>query len=129
MQIVPDAHGVAILLLVAVALFLFSRDRLPLETSSLAILIILVAGFQLFPYESDGVPLGPAQFFSGFGNEALIAICALMMVGKALETTGVLQPLAIIVSQTWSTRPLLALLLTLVAVAVLSAFINDALSS
>jgi di/tricarboxylate transporter len=125
MPIVPDAHGVAVLLLIAVALFLFTRDRLPLETSSLTILIILVAGFQFFPYESDGVPLGPAQFFAGFGNEALIAICALMMVGKALETTGALQPLATIVSQTWTTRPLLAFLLTLVAVAVLSAFIND----
>ena len=123
--IAPDAHGVAVLLLIAVALFLFTRDRLPLETSSLAILIVLVAGFQFFPYEVDGVPLGPTQFLSGFGNEALIAICSLMMIGKALETTGALQPLATIVSQTWSTRPSLALLLTLVAVAVLSAFIND----
>ena len=39
----------------------------------------------------------PAQFFSGFGNEALIAVCALIMVGKSLETTGALQPLATIV--------------------------------
>jgi di/tricarboxylate transporter len=123
--ITPDAHGFAVLLLIVVALFLFTRDRLPLETTSLSVLIILVAGFQLFPYESDGVPLGPAQFLAGFGNEALIAICALMMVGKALETTGALQPLATIVSHTWSTRPLLALLFTLVTVAILSAFIND----
>jgi di/tricarboxylate transporter len=124
-SITPDAHGIAVLLLIVVALFLFTRDRLPIETTSLSILIILVAGFQLFPYESDGVPLGPAQFLAGFGNEALIAICALMMVGKALETTGALQPLATIVSHTWSTRPLLALLFTLVTVAILSAFIND----
>ena len=72
------------LLLTAVALFLFTRDRLPLETSSLAILIILVAGFEIFPYDSDGEPLGPVQFFAGFGNEALVTICALMIVGKAL---------------------------------------------
>ena len=126
MQVIaPDAHGVAVLLLIAVALYLFTRDRLPLESSSLAILIVLVAGFQFFPYEIDGAPLGPAHFFAGFGNEALIAICALIMVGTALETTGALQPLATIVSYTWSTRPLLALLLMLVAVALLSAFIND----
>lgn len=121
----PDAHGIAVLLLIAVALYLFTRDRLPLETSSLAILIVLIAGFQFFPYEVDGAPLGPAEFVSGFGHEALIAICSLIMVGKALETTGALQPLATVVSHTWSTRPLLALLLMLVAVAVLSAFIND----
>lgn len=121
----PDIHGVAVLLLTAVALFLFTRDRLPLETSSLAILIILVAGFQIFPYEKPGVSLGPVDFFAGFGNEALIAICALMMVGKALETTGALQPLATIVSRAWQARPVLALLVTLVAGAVLSAFMNN----
>lgn len=123
--VTPDIHGVAVLLLTAVALFLFTRDRLPLETSSLAVLIILVAGFQLFPYEGGDTPLGPAQFFSGFGNEALIAICALMMVGKALETTGALQPLAAIVGHAWSTRPVLALLVTLIAGAILSAFMNN----
>lgn len=112
-------------MLTAVALFLFTRDRLPLETSSLAILIVLVAGFQLFPYDTGGAPLGPAQFFAGFGNEALITICALMMVGKALETTGALQPLASIVGHAWSTRPVLALLVTLIAGAVLSAFMNN----
>ena len=68
---------------------LFTRDNIPLESSSLAILVILIAGFQLVPYEKAGeVVLGPIDFFAGFGNEALIAICALMMVGKALETTG-----------------------------------------
>ena len=124
-QITPDAHGIAVLLLTVVALFLFTRDRIPLESSSLGILIVLVAGFQFFPYVSDGVPVGPAEFFAGFGNEALITICALMIVGKALETTGALQPLATIVGRAWSTRPVLALLVTLVAAAVLSAFMNN----
>ncbi len=122
----PDAHGIAVLGLTVVALYLFTRDNIPLESSSLAILIILVAGFQLFPYEKAGeVALGPADFFAGFGNQALIAICALMMVGKALETTGALQPLATIVSKAWATRPVLALLTTLVAGAILSAFMNN----
>jgi len=124
--ITPDAHGIAVLILTVVALFLFTRDRIPLESSSLIILILLVAGFALVPYEKDGVTLlGPGDFFAGFGNEALITICTLMMVGKALETTGALQPLATIVGHAWSTRPVLALLTTLVASAVLSAFMNN----
>jgi len=123
--VVPDAHGVGVLLLIVVALFLFTRDRLPLETSSLTILIALVAGFHFFPYESDSTPLGPAVFLAGFGNEALIAICSLIMIGKALETTGALRSFAAIVSRTWSTRPSLALLATIVAAGLLSAFIND----
>ncbi len=125
-SITPDAHGLAVLALTVVALFLFTRDRIELESSSLAILIILVGGFSLFPYEKGGeVVLAASDFFAGFGNEALVAICALMMVGKALETTGALQPLANLVARAWSTRPVLALLITLVAAAVLSAFMNN----
>ena len=124
--ITPDAHGIAVLILTVFALFLFTRDSIPLESSSLVIFIALVAGFQLFPYEKAGeVLLGPVDFFAGFGNEALIAICALMMVGKALETTGALQPLANVVGRAWSSRPGLALLATLAASAVLSAFMNN----
>src|SRR5210317_1187764 len=118
----PDVHGIAVLILTVVALFLFTRDQIPLESSSLIVLILLVAGFELVPYERDGETiLGAADFFAGFGNEALVAICALMMVGKALETTGALQPLATIVGKAWSSRPALALLATLTAGAVLSA--------
>jgi len=122
----PDAHGIAVLVLTILALFLFTRDRIPLESSSLAILTILVVGFELVPYVKDGERLlGPTDFFAGFGNEALITICALMMVGKALETTGALQPLANIVGRAWSSRPVLALAITLVAGAILSAFMNN----
>jgi Na+/H+ antiporter NhaD/arsenite permease-like protein len=121
-----DAHGVAVLILTVLALFLFTRDRIPLESSSLTILILLVGGFTLFPYEKGGQEvLNARDFFAGFGNEALIAICALMMVGKALETTGALQPLANVVSRAWSTRPVLATITTLIAAAVLSAFMNN----
>ena len=124
--ITPDAHGIAVLLLTVVALYLFTRDNIPLESSSLTILILLTAGFQLFPYVQDGdVVVGPIDFFAGFGNEALVAICALMMVGKALETTGALQPLVTVVGRAWSSRPVTALLITLIAGAVLSAFMNN----
>ena len=121
-----DAHGVGVLLLTVVALFLFTRDHIPMESSALTILVILLTGFELFPYERNGeVVLGATDFFAGFGNEALIAICALMMVGKALETTGALQPLANVVGRAWSTKPVMALLTTLVAGAILSAFMNN----
>ncbi len=123
--IAPDAHGIAVIILIVTALYLFTRDSLPLESSSLAVIIVLIAGFHLFPYEVDGEPLDPAEFLFGFGNEALIAICSLIIIGKALETTGALQPVARLAGQQWAKRPKAALLMMLVAVYVLSAFIND----
>ena len=121
----PDAHGIAVIILIVVALYLFTRDRLPLESSSLAVIVALTVGFHLFPYESDGVQVAPADFLIGFGNQALIAICSLIVIGKALETTGALQPVARFVGNLWLKRPKIALLFMLVAVFVLSAFVND----
>ncbi len=121
----PDAHGIAVILLIVVALILFTRERLPLESSSLAVIIVLVLGFHLFPYPVNGEALDPAQFLLGFGNEALVAICSLIVIGKALETTGALQPVARFAGDQWSRRPKVAMLLMLVAVFVMSAFVND----
>ncbi len=121
----PDPHAIAVLLLIVVALYLFTRDKIPLETSSLLILISLVVGFETFPYTRDGITLQPGDFFSGFGNEALVAICALMIVGQGLESTGALRPLAALLSRLWATRPLLSFLATLLSAALLSAFLNN----
>jgi len=123
--ITPNEHGIAVLILTGIALVLFTRDKIPLETSCLIVLIALVSGFQFFPYQINEIPLNPIEFFAGFGNEALITICALMIIGKGIEITGALQPLASLVSNAWSTRPLLALFFTLIAAAILSAFMNN----
>ncbi|MEM1439805.1 MAG: SLC13 family permease [Pseudomonadota bacterium] len=119
------AHGQFVLVLTGLALYLFTRDRFALETSSLAVLVVLVAAFTLFPFRFEGEALQPGFFFAGFGNEALIAVCALMVVGKGMETTGALQPLAGVIARAWTVRPVLALLVTMVVGAVLSAFLNN----
>ena len=124
-MLTPDNHGIAVLLLIVVALYLFTRQRLPLESSSLAVLIALVVGFQLFPYKVDGIVLEPADFLSGFGHEALVAISSLVLIGQALETTGALQPLARLAAGMLESRPRITLLLILLMVATASAFVND----
>ena len=122
----PDAHGLAVLILIVVALFLFTRESIALETSSLAVLVLLVAGFELFPYTAaDGSALQAVDFFSGFGHEALIAVCALMIAGQGLVRTGALEPVGRSLASLWAVSPLLSLLLTLVVGAVLSAFVNN----
>jgi len=121
----PDAHTYAVLILIGVALFLFTRDRIPLETSSLLVLIALVVGFEVFPYQRNGIEFHPEELFLGFGHEALVIICSLMILSRGLETTGALRPLATFLSKIWVASPSLSLLLTLFIAAVLSGFLNN----
>ncbi len=122
---IPNAHALAVLLLTILALFLFAREKIALESTSLFVLIILVVGFELFPFVDAMGTLHPTDFFHGFGHEALIAVCALMVAGQALVRTGALEPVARKLSRFWRKTPAIALLATLVVGAVLSAFMNN----
>lgn len=119
-------HALSVLILTLVALVLFANDRIPLQTSSLFVLCALVLGFHIFPYQqSDGSVFPIKTFFLGFGNEALIAVCALMVAGQALVRTGAMEPIGRYLAKIWKVSPSLSLLLTLVTGAVLSAFVNN----
>ena len=121
----PDPHAIAVLGLTVFALFLFSRERIPLETSSLLVIVILTVGFQLVPYQRAGLVVHPLNFFHGFGHEALVAVCALMVVGHGLVRTGALEPVGVILARMWSISPTFSMLGTLVIGASLSAFMNN----
>jgi di/tricarboxylate transporter len=119
-------HASATLILSLIALYLFSQDRYRLETSALLILIVLSLLFSVAPYRrADGSLLQAADFFAGFGHQALVAIGALMILGKAMQTTGALKPASRMLSIHWGRRPRLVLLLTLVISALLSGFVNN----
>lgn len=102
-------------------MFLFTKDRIPLETTGLGVLVLLVLWFYFLPYRN----IQSSDFFFNFGHEALVTICALLIVGRGLETTGALQPLATIMSRSWTDKPMLALFLTLLVGAAASAFLNN----
>jgi di/tricarboxylate transporter len=121
----PDPHALAIMALTVFALVLFAQDRIALETSSLLVFITLVAGFQIFPYQSETGLVRPSDLFAGFGHEALVAVCALMVLGKGLETTGALQPVARLLARMWQSAPAVSLLFTMLVAAALSAVVNN----
>ncbi|MGD8341602.1 MAG: SLC13 family permease, partial [Gammaproteobacteria bacterium] len=121
----PEFHTLFVLLVTVFALYLFTRDRLPLEASGLAILTLLVVVFVVVPYGPPGDQLSSERLLSGFSNQALITVCLLMVLGKGMETTGALQPLAIWLARAWTVRPRLASLATMVISAILSAFVNN----
>lgn len=117
----PDAHALAMLALTAVALVLFSMERLQLALTSLALLTLIALIFALLPYPG----VAPMMFFEGFAHEALIAVCALMTLGQGLVRTGALEPVGRLLGRLWARVPALSLLLTLVVGALLSAFVNN----
>ncbi len=121
----PNTHAAVVLILTGLALVLFSRKRIALETSSLSVLVVLVIGFALFPYDAGARTLNPLDFFHGFGHEALVAVSALMIAGQGLVRTGALEPVGRALARMWMSSPRLSLLVTLVAGAILSAFVNN----
>ena len=74
----PNTHALAVMALIIGALILFTRESIPLQTTSLLVLVSITVGFTLFPFESDGKVLQASAFFLGFGHKALVAVCALM---------------------------------------------------
>ena len=121
-----NPHALAVLLLTLFALILFTRERIPLQTSSLVVLCLLAGGFALYPYQlADGNTLNPESFFRGFGHEALVAVCALMIIGSGLVKTGALEPIGNLLARSWRTSPHLSFLATLILTGILSAFINN----
>jgi di/tricarboxylate transporter len=122
---IPDPHAIAVMVLTLVALLLFMRGAIPLETSSMIVIAALTLGFELFPYGADGEFLRAGDFFHGFGHEALVAVCALMIVGQGLVRTGALEPLGSVLARLWRSSPMLSMLLVLTLAAVLSAFVNN----
>ena len=121
----PNVHALAVLLLTIFALILFTREKIPLESSSFLVLICLAVGFELFPFQVDGSVLHAVDFFQGFGHEALVAVCALMIAGKGIVRTGALEPVGRALARLWKISPNISLLLTLIVGALISAFINN----
>lgn len=131
MELIPtvtassDMHAIVVMSLVVIALLLFASERIPLSTTSLLIVVFLSVFFELFPYETADGRLRASDFFSGFGHEALVAVCALMVAGQGMVRTGALEPIGRQLAKLWTINPLLSFLVTLIIGAILSAFLNN----
>jgi di/tricarboxylate transporter len=118
-------HAYAVMALVVLALVLFASERIPLASSSLLILAALTLLFEVFPFNGVNGQLRASDLFLGFGHQALVAVCALMIAGQALVRTGALEPIGRELARWWAHSPRLTFLATLVIGGVLSAFVNN----
>ncbi len=113
------------LLFTLVVFIVFVRDRMPIATVCLSVLVILPLFFLVFPYRIDGQPMDPFGLFYGFSHPALLAICGLMILGHALVLTGSLEPAARRLSSLMTRQPGIALLAVLLGASMVSGFVND----
>ena len=123
----PDTHGLAVIGLALFALVALTRPSVPQESTCLMVLMLLVLGFEVFPYDGLAGTVQTGMFLSAFGNAALITIAALLVVGRALEVTGALQPLIRLLLKVWTGPRSLALVVTLLVCAFVSAFLSNTL--
>lgn len=121
----PDFNTYFAIALALATIFLYTRERLPLEASSLSVLLVLLVWFHWVPIEYAGARVESADLLAGFGNEALIAVMSLIVLARGLEVTRALQPIGQVLASLWRDRPKLALLATLLTCATLSMFLNN----
>jgi len=115
-----------VLLATAAAIVAYCIERIQVEVTSIAVLAFLLVFFQLFPVpDAQGLnTLSATDLLAGFGNPALVAILALLIVGQGLFQTGAFErPTRWLLS--FKMAPALKLILVLAAVMVVSAFLNN----
>ncbi|HSA81901.1 MAG TPA: SLC13 family permease [Geminicoccaceae bacterium] len=114
------------LALTATAIVAYALELLPVELIGLGILGLLLLLFQLGPLLGGAdATLGPVEILSGFSSPALIAVCALLVVGEAMVSTGALEGIARLL--VWLARGSFhrAMLYSLGYVAASSGFLNN----
>lgn len=121
----PTINALFAIGLALFAIFLYTRERIPLAASSFVIITVIAVWTELATITRDGERIDAADVVAGFGNEALIAITALLILARGLEKTRALQPIGQTLAKLWRVRPMIAFLATMLTVAALSMFLNN----
>ncbi|NCP14580.1 MAG: SLC13 family permease [Sphingomonadales bacterium] len=121
----PSYHAIAAMA-VTIAMFIgFARGRYPEEIISLVTIAVIGVGLYFAPLEGTKPTDGLALAFGGFGHQALITICALMIMGRGLVVTGALEPFARLLERIFRINGQIGLLAALMIALTLSMFVND----
>lgn len=106
---------ILLLVILAIALLMFSFEWVSPDVTALGIMILLVI-LGLVPLD---------QAFSGFGSDTVILLLGLLIMTAALMRNGVVEVVGQKMLQVTSRYPGSLLLMTMLAVAILSAFISN----
>lgn len=124
-MIEPSPHAIAAILLTVAMFYGFVSGKVRVEIISLLTISTIALGLYLFPLPGQAPTDGLKLAFEGFGHYALITICALMVLGRGLVTTGALEPAARLLIQVWKFNRQAGLLVTLLLAMSMSMLVND----
>ncbi|URW77071.1 SLC13 family permease [Sphingomonas donggukensis] len=113
------------MLLTAAMFYGFVSGRARVEIISLLTISAIALGLYWFPLPGQAPTDGLKLAFEGFGHYALITICALMVLGRGLVTTGALEPAARLLTRVWQFNRQIGLLVTLLLAFGMSMMVND----
>ena len=74
----PSPHAIAAIVLALVAVYLYTRDRIPLETSSFLILAAILVWVERYDVVELGERVRAGDILADFGNEALLSVVCLV---------------------------------------------------
>jgi di/tricarboxylate transporter len=121
----PSPHAAAAIALTIAMFYGFVSGRLKVEIISLLTISAIALGLYAFPLPGQSPTDGLKLAFGGFGHYALITICALMVMGRGLVTTGALDPAARALTRVWRINTQLGLIVTLLMAMLMSMLVND----
>lgn len=121
----PTPHALAALLLTIAMFYGFVSGRARVEIISLLTISAIALGLYSFPMPGQAPTDGLKLAFEGFGHYALITICALMILGRGLVTTGALEPASRLLTRVWRFNRQIGLLVTLLLAMAMSMLVND----
>lgn len=113
--------------IIIVAVVSYALERVALEVTSVALVVVLLAFFHFFPVaDADGNNLLAADvLLSGFGHPALITILSFLVIGQGLFQTGALEGPTRKLADHGIKRPRTTLIGALLVAATISAFMNN----
>lgn len=103
------------LVIIALGIYLFVRESFSIDTTSILIMALFIV---------TGV-LAPDEGFAGFNHPATLTLGCMFVISSAVFKTGVLDRLSMLLVEAGKWHRLLALTITVLMAATLSAFIND----
>lgn len=121
----PSPHAIGAILLTVAMFYGFVSGRARIEIISLMTISAIALGLYFAPLPGQGPTDGLKLAFAGFGHYALITICALMVLGRGLVTTGALEPAARLLTRVWRHDLRIGLLVTLLLAMGMSMLVND----